>query len=408
MIFDFNLKSSFLFIFFVHGLVFFVLLFEKGIKGNHKPSLWLSFFTILCVLYILPFMLGYAGWYSKNPYRDILFYIPFQQLFLLPPVLYFYFKALLSPSIKLQKIDYFHFIPAIFYLIYSFIIFFTDKILLSQYYFYEDGRDKDFSFSYQATGFISLLIYLMLSLRIYNKYKANTYNTYSYADSIILKWAQQFLIAFLLLLIIRALFFVINPEWAKFGQKFWYYILFSILFYYVSIKGYFSSIRSITSLGALPVKLINDTEYDPISDINYFNVKSFELTNLQDLENWKLKIEKLMVEEQIFTNPALSTLDIAQKIETHPKKISQVVNQAFDMNFNDYINQYRANAIIEKIKKGEHSKKTLLGIAMDCGFNSKSTFNRAFRKHTSMSPKEFIQKLSNESVSNQDLRRFIE
>lgn len=83
MFFDFSLKSSFLFVFFIHGLVFTVLLFIKGIQNNDKPSFWLSLFTILSTLYISPFMLGYAGWYSKDPYKSILFYVPFQQLFLL-------------------------------------------------------------------------------------------------------------------------------------------------------------------------------------------------------------------------------------------------------------------------------------------------------------------------------------
>jgi hypothetical protein len=42
---------------------------------------WLSIFLLLCVLYISPWMLGFAGWYDNQPYRDILFYIPFQQLY---------------------------------------------------------------------------------------------------------------------------------------------------------------------------------------------------------------------------------------------------------------------------------------------------------------------------------------
>ena len=78
MLFDFNLKSSFLLIFFINGLVFSGLLFEKGMLHKHRPSIWLASFTLLCVLYISPFMLGYAGWYSRNPYREFLFYFPFQ------------------------------------------------------------------------------------------------------------------------------------------------------------------------------------------------------------------------------------------------------------------------------------------------------------------------------------------
>ena len=62
------------------------------------------------------------------------------------------------------------------------------------------------------------------------------------------------------------------------------------------------------------------------------------------------------------------------------------------MNFNDFVNEKRAEAVITKLKKGEHVENTLLGIALDCGFNSKTTFNRAFKKHTGASPKQYILK----------------
>jgi len=150
MLFFFSLKSSILLIFFFHGIVFSTLLLIKSVQTENKPSLWLSLFTLLGSFYIAHFMLGYAGWYSQQPYRDILFYVPFQQLFLLPPVLYFYFKNLLDKSFQFSTKDYIHFIPATIYLIYSIAIFITDKVFLNEYYFYADGKDKDFSNWYQC------------------------------------------------------------------------------------------------------------------------------------------------------------------------------------------------------------------------------------------------------------------
>ena len=202
------------------------------------------------------------------------------------------------------------------------------------------------------------------------------------------------------------LLFILNPEWDEFGRKFWYYMLFSALFNYISIKGYVSAIRSTISYDKLfHNKSAEEVEKTDDTALANPDSKSFEQMDPQDLSLWKDKIEKLMLEEQFYSNPELSTFLIAQKLETHPKRISQVVNQAFQMNFNEYINSYRIQAVIEQIEKGEHINKTLLGIATDCGFNSKSTFNRAFKKHISMSPKEYIEKISQESVSNQDLKR---
>ncbi len=62
MLFSFSFKSSILLIFFLHGIVFSTLLLIKGLQNENKSSLWLSLFTILCSLYIAPFMFGYAGW----------------------------------------------------------------------------------------------------------------------------------------------------------------------------------------------------------------------------------------------------------------------------------------------------------------------------------------------------------
>ncbi|MBN8567251.1 MAG: AraC family transcriptional regulator, partial [Flavobacteriales bacterium] len=235
MYFDFNEKSSILLFFMLHGVVFGLLLLLKGLQNQDKASLWLSAFTFLSSLYIAPFVFGYAGWYTASGYREALFYIPFQQLFLLPPVLYFYCKTLLDRSFVFSKKDYLHFLPATLYLLYSALVFVTDTVILNDIYFYRDGRDKDFSLWYQIVGFFMLLIYLLKSLQTYNRYKKITYDTLSFADAFLFTWAKRFLVAFLLLLSIRLLFFIINPEWGEFGKKFWYYCSFSVLFYYVSI-----------------------------------------------------------------------------------------------------------------------------------------------------------------------------
>jgi AraC-like DNA-binding protein len=345
-------------------------------------------------------MFGYAGWYSQQPYRNFLFYIPFQQLFLLPPVLYFYIKSLLDKSFQFSKRDYIHFLPAAIYLIYSIAIFITDKVILNEYYFYEDGKDKDFSSWYQITGLLSLSYYLIESLKTYYKYKKITYNVVSFADSVMFKWAKRFLIAFLLIIAIRIVFFIVNPEWDEFGKKFWYYVCFSILFYYMSISGYTNSILSATSFRDFPLNSDADFKFEtdnsceielPISALDKDNLAE-DKHEIPDFDLWKEKIETLMLVDKMYENPELVISDLSNKLETHSKKISQVINQGFKMNFNDFVNHYRIRAVIQKIEEGEHTIQTLLSLAFECGFNSKSTFNRAFKRSTSLSPKEYIEK----------------
>jgi AraC-like DNA-binding protein len=400
MFFSFSPKSSILLLFFLHGLIFSVLLFYKGYKSEDKPSTWLSFFTLLCSLYIAPFMCGYAGWYSRDFYRDILFYIPFQQLFLLTPVLYFYYKTLLDKSFIFSKRDYLHFIPAILYLIYSIIVFLTDKVILNEYYFYADGRDKDFSIWYQIAGLISLTYYLIKSLKTYNEYKRLTYNSISFAESVMFKWAQRFIIAFLILIAIRILFFVLNPEWGEFGRKFWYYICFSVLYYYISISGYANYIFSITAFNGAKIdadSTLQSKRFENLRADNQLPEHSAgkpaeDKADIPDLDNWKEKVEKLMLVDKLYENPLLVISDLSDKLGTHSKRVSQVINQGFNLNFNDFVNLYRIKALMQKLEEREHDIQTLLSLALECGFNSKSTFNRAFKRYTSLTPKEYIQK----------------
>lgn len=393
MLFHFSFKSSFLLIFFFHGLVFTFLLFRKGIVNNDKSAFWLSLFALLSSLYIAPFMLGYAGWYSKDPYRSILFYIPFQQLLFIPPVLYMYCKTLFDKSFVFQKRDWIHFLPAFLYFLYSLTIVVTDKAVLRYAYFYEDGRDKDFSLWYQLAGFGSLLFYLVQSLRLYQQYRLFTFNTVSYADALTFKWAQRFLLFLLLLVIIRVAFFIINPEWAEFGRKFWYYAAFSVLFYTVTISGYVNSIRSITSFSDWSEMAgSNQNEPDPSDSPAAEQERTDEKILLPDLDSWKQQIETLMLSDKLYENPELSITDISTKLNTHSKRISQVINQGFGMNFNDFINRYRVEAVVDKMNEGGHLNQTLLSLAFECGFNSKSTFNRAFKRTIGMSPNEYVEK----------------
>ena len=102
-LFGFGQKSSLLLIFFFNGIVFSFLLLKKGIQNNNNANKWLSFLLFLCAMYIAPYMLGYAGWYSRKVTREILYFIPFMQVLLIGPVIFFYTKSLLNSTFKISN-----------------------------------------------------------------------------------------------------------------------------------------------------------------------------------------------------------------------------------------------------------------------------------------------------------------
>jgi len=401
MLFEFGFYSSVLLISFTQGIIYSVLLLLKAVKTENNSNYWLSLFIFLCSLYIAPWMLGFAGWYDNQPYRDILFYTPFQHLFFVGPIIFLYTQSLLNPSFKFSKKEALHLLPGFLYLIYIVAIWIYDKYIFGDYYFYEDGMDKDFEEWYQKLGLISMIIYFVLSIRYYNVYKKLMFQVVSYADSVLFKWIKNYLIAFLMMLLLPIAFDIIGyffSEIKSYQGSWWFYLLFSIVMYYVAITGYSNPVNStipfkMSFFDKNPMLLLNEnqlSEEETIIDIQY---ETFEEANSPEIKYWKSKIETLIQTEKLFENPELTLTDLAKKLETNASVISKTINQGFQMNFNDCINNYRIEAVKKSFAYGEHKKSTLLGIAFDSGFNSKATFNRAFKKNTGKTPKEFIETL---------------
>jgi AraC-like DNA-binding protein len=166
----------------------------------------------------------------------------------------------------------------------------------------------------------------------------------------------------------------------------WYYFLaFALVVYYMAINGY-HAIQS-------PLRKLH-FEPEAESQKNVVVEETAAIPSaapaLPDLDRWKATLDSVMQSEQSHTDPELTLSQLARQCQTNPSQLSRVINAGYGQNFNDFINEYRINALLDKLRAGEHHRQTLLGIAFDCGFNSKATFNRAFRKKTGMSPKEWI------------------
>ncbi len=411
MHFHFSFYSSVLLIFFSQGIVFSFLLLKKGWLQNDTSNFWLSLFVFLCSLYIVPWMVGFAGWYSLQPYQDILFYIPFQQLLLIGPVIFFYTQCLLNPSFLFSKRDTWHLVPAFLYNIYRLIIFLVDKVFLHEYYFYANGRDKSLDTWYQLAGLLSMLFYFFLSLRYYHLYRKFIFQVVSFADSMLFKWISRFLIAFFFMQVFCISFLLLYPDWGSFKEKWWYYFIFSFLFYYIAITAYANNIRNRYAFqGSItreaPLYLLYRTP-DQLQYVALYNnrlpaigqIKTDAGSNEAE-ENTTVKsdLERLLMVEEIYKDPELTLSGLSKKVNSNPSVVSRVINQGFQMNFNDFINKYRVEAVVRMLQKGVYKNQTLLAIAFDCGFNSKSTFNRAFKKSISCSPKEYILQLEKEST----------
>jgi len=406
MLFDFNFHSSFLLIFFVHTIVYAVLFFVRFQKQSQQSALWMGLFLLLSALYIAPWMLGFAGWYGSQPYRDTLFYVPFQHLFLIGPCIFFYVSSLFNPRFRITGKLWVHFLPAILYFLFCVIVFVYDKLVVHEYYFLKSEQDPDFDDWYQISGYISMIIYFIASIRYYYAYKKAIEAVISNAAEFLFAWIRNFILSFLIILIawfvlaIWGLFYRIN-----FNISWWYFLGFALCCYYIAIAGYSNSVEArlffkTSFFSSTKESYLISTQSaknqafskDPLKEIYFENEDAALINNHEEYAEWKGKIENIIEQQKLYENPELSLFDLARLLNTNISLLSKIINRVFSANFNDLINSYRVKQFIELLKKGEHGKQTLLSMAFECGFNSKTTFNRAFRKFTGLNPQEYIKK----------------
>jgi len=106
-------------------------------------------------------------------------------------------------------------------------------------------------------------------------------------------------------------------------------------------------------------------------------------------------LEALMEEQRPYLNPGLSLGELADLAKTPSHHLSKLINDQFGKNFFDYINSHRIKSFQERIEKGDHHERTILSLALEAGFNSKTAFNRAFKKQTGLTPREYLRQHDN-------------
>ncbi|MBC8645361.1 helix-turn-helix transcriptional regulator [Flavobacterium lindanitolerans] len=108
-----------------------------------------------------------------------------------------------------------------------------------------------------------------------------------------------------------------------------------------------------------------------------------------DIDAIHSKLIQLLEEDKPFVNPNLTLNELAKMLEIHPNYLSQVINSKEEKNFYELINEKRIDEFVKKLENPENKQYTLLAIAYECGFNSKASFNRNFKKYFEVTPSEY-------------------
>lgn len=137
-----------------------------------------------------------------------------------------------------------------------------------------------------------------------------------------------------------------------------------------------------------------DSKLKLVSDLILEENNTEQITlNEEEYNEELLKLKKYMVEEKPFLDPSLTIQNVAKDIKVPVRDLSLLINHKLDQHFYDFVNAYRIESAMDILKDPAKSKVTVLEILYEVGFNSKSSFNTAFKKHTGQTPTSYRKNL---------------
>lgn len=328
--------------------LFLISVLLAGRKSYKKPS----FILLLCTIFsILLFIVGDD---ENNLFsKDIDWFFFDTSLFI--TFLFLFVKYHISDRSKFNKKDLLFFIPNLLY--------FSNEV----YEVNVDELNNKFMEVLELGIELSFLVYLILTIR-----------------TIIVVRKQQWMLFFIVPLVLLTSTSIFNevliwfeyPEIALFGDanfNTFTMITVAALFYMITMK-----------LIIAPKEIIL-----PSKESKY---KSSGL-NANFIEEYKTRIVNYMEEEKGYTNCKLSLTILSDKLNIPKQYISEILNVHLKTNFQDFVNGYRVNAFIECLQSDDYRHYAHMGIATECGFNSKSTFYSIFKKHKGSTPAEYQKSL---------------
>jgi AraC-like DNA-binding protein len=134
-----------------------------------------------------------------------------------------------------------------------------------------------------------------------------------------------------------------------------------------------------------------------------FRVSQPVLKKTDDLEALKNILHSAMKEKKMYTNPHLTLNELSESVKIKPHVLSKIINDYYRQNFRDFVNGYRIEEFIELANQGASKRFTFLALAFEVGFNSKSTFNVAFKKIMNVTPREYFVNKSRKSLKDKNI-----
>ena len=354
----------------------FLLLVAKHDRQRNKLLAIILFAFILLSWKIL---LHTLGLWDTHAFR----YFPLTVDLTIQPLIYLFIRSAVNKDYRLKFKSLLHFLPFLIFLAHAIIVYvnvqsttiIAEKDMLAETLRFNYVKSLEDFLSVLSAWIYGSLSYI--SIKNYRKWLNDnigdmTYPTYS--------WLRNVLILFGLLVSILSINLLLDTfGFGAYNFYHWqlFYLFIAVTIYYMGVQGYRE--RSLPTY-----RIQNETGNE--TNISY-DRESIELAKQKILDS--LRIDK------VYRDPEISLSGLSEKIGLPINIVSHVINSTIGKNFRNLVNDFRIEEVKEKMSNPKYRYLSILGIALECGFSSESSFYRVFKKATGKSPKEFMENMQN-------------
>jgi AraC-like DNA-binding protein len=301
------------------------------------------------------------------------------------PILYFYTALLTNKHSYLKKYWVFHFVPilSIYVLMTPFFLMpHTERLQV----FANQGKGYEWLFLlHRVLVSVSGVAYVFLSLWLLRRHKLAVRDRFSQVEKINLAW-------------LRYLIYGVGLVWLAvfYGNDI---IIFSLVALFVMLLGYFGIKQVGIFTQSMPTEAIDSEPDTANTAIEKKQIALFKQPKARYLKSTLSpeaqkaiheKLKNAMDKQKLFLNPELTITELASMLEVHSNHLSQVINSMESKTFYDFVNGRRIEEFKRIVALPENQKYTLLALAFECGFNSKTAFYRNFKNVTGQSPTLYL------------------
>ena len=158
---------------------------------------------------------------------------------------------------------------------------------------------------------------------------------------------------------------------------------------YLDVEPILKPLRPLPRFQAVMKRILGNENHFDVPERKYQK----PLFDKELLEKYQIQLAELMKDDEPFLNPNLTLRDLAEMMEVPPNHLSQLLNEGFNQNFSEFVNSYRLEAFKSKVADPSQRHLTILALAYDSGFNSKTVFNTYFKKTTGITPRAYWKKV---------------